>query len=428
MPWQSVSSLFIVAGMFNAAAGLVLGINYLAYGKGKELGLTSNEFNYRMDKRDQYLNDLIKAYNTLVFAFTPHTSSQRTVLVTGGAGYIGSHTCLELLNVPGEQYKVVVLDNLENSSEESLHRVRDIVQCSPDRLQFRHCDIRDRKGLEEILDEFPEIDSCIHFAGLKAVGESVSHPLNYYDTNVAGTIHLLRALVSRNIKRFVFSSSATVYGDPESLPLQEMAQLRPTNPYGHSKVVVENILQDLFASDENMNILILRYFNPVGAHPSGKIGEDPQGTPNNLMPYISQVCVGRRMKLSIFGDDYDTPDGTGVRDYIHVVDLAKGHVSALNTLYSSRLGCEIVNLGTGIGVSVLDLLRAMERATGKHIPFQMTSRRPGDVAAVYADPHKAEQLLGWKATLGVDDMCRDAWKWQSRNPWGYQRGLPSDET
>ena len=271
-----------------------------------------------------------------------------------------------------------------------------------------------------VLDEFPEIDSCVHFAGLKAVGESVSKPLSYYDCNIGGTVNLLEELGERDIKRFVFSSSATVYGEPEMLPLREEARLQATNPYGRTKLFIEEILRDCHASDASWNVLILRYFNPIGAHPSGVIGEDPQGIPNNLMPFIAQVCVGRREKLSVFGDDYDTPDGTGVRDYIHVVDLAKGHVAALEKLYTSDVGCEAVNLGTGKGVSVLELVEGMGRATGKPVPYVIAPRRPGDVASVYADPSVAENLLKWKATLGVDEMCADTWKWQSTNPYGYK--------
>uniref|UniRef100_A0A7S4SB73 UDP-glucose 4-epimerase n=1 Tax=Ditylum brightwellii TaxID=49249 RepID=A0A7S4SB73_9STRA len=349
----------------------------------------------------------------------------RTVLVTGGAGYIGSHTCLELLATG--KYNVVVIDTLDNSSEESLKRVKELVKLGggcddvEGRLHFRNCDIRDEKGLCNVFDEFQDISSCIHFAGLKAVGESVSHPLSYYDCNVGGTTTLLRHLQSRSIPNFVFSSSATVYGDPEFLPLRENARLQATNPYGRTKLFIEEILRDCHASDpEKWNILILRYFNPIGAHPSGKIGEDPQGIPNNLMPFIAQVCVGRREKLSVFGDDYDTPDGTGVRDYIHVVDLAKGHVAALEKLYSNnKLGCEAVNLGTGTGVSVLELVEGMAKATGKPVPYVMAPRRPGDVATVYADPKNAEDMLGWKASLGVKEMCEDTWRWQSLNPFGY---------
>lgn len=352
---------------------------------------------------------------------------QRTVLVTGGAGYIGSHTCLELLQDADAQYRVVVVDNLENSSKESLKRVQELVQTDPDRLVFRQCDIRDRACLTSVLDEFPNISSCIHFAGLKAVGESVAKPLAYYDANIGGTVNLLEVLQERNVRKFVFSSSATVYGEPEMLPIVETARLQATNPYGRTKLFIEEILRDLHAADPDWQVLILRYFNPIGAHPSGRIGEDPQGIPNNLMPYIAQVCVGRREKLTVFGNDYDTPDGTGVRDYIHVVDLAKGHVAALDKLYrvdddddSAPVGCRAVNLGTGQGVSVLQLVQGMAEATGKPVPYEVGPRRPGDVATVYADASIAETFLGWKAELGVKNMCEDTWRWQSTNPNGYQ--------
>lgn len=348
-------------------------------------------------------------------------SPQRTVLVTGGAGYIGSHTCLELLNAPDDKYDVVVVDNLDNSSEESLERVRELTNCAPGRLHFRMCDIRDEKRLKHVLDEFPNIDSCVHFAGLKAVGESVAKPLSYYNCNIGGTTMLLEELGRRNIKRFVFSSSATVYGEPEMLPLTESARLQATSPYGRSKLFVEEILRDCYAADSSWNVLILRYFNPIGAHSSGQIGEDPQGIPNNLMPFIAQVCVGRRDELSVFGDDYDTPDGTGVRDYIHVVDLAKGHVAALDALYSNEpVGCEAVNLGTGQGVSVLELVEGMGKASGKPVPYAIAPRRPGDVAAMYADPARAKDLLKWEASLGTTEMCEDTWRWQSTNPYGYK--------
>lgn len=352
----------------------------------------------------------------------------RTVLVTGGTGYIGSHTCLELLSTG--RYKVVVIDNLENSSEESLNRVKQLLKDNPDaadaakddRLFFRNCDIRDEKRLKDVLSEFPSISSCVHFAGLKAVGESVSKPLEYYNVNVGGTTTLLQQLQENKVKHFVFSSSATVYGEPEMLPLKEHARLTATNPYGRTKLFIEEILRDLYASKPEMwNILILRYFNPIGAHPSGRMGEDPQGIPNNLMPFIAQVCVGRREKLSVFGDDYDTPDGTGVRDYIHVVDLAKGHVAALDKLYSDEnVGCEAVNLGTGKGVSVLELVDGMGEATGKPVPYEIAPRRPGDVAELYADPKKAAEMLKWEAELGTKEMCEDTWRWQSTNPMGYR--------
>jgi len=307
---------------------------------------------------------------------------------------------------------------------ESLERVRELTGCTKDMLQFRQCDVRDTDTLKSVLDEFPAIDSCIHFAGLKAVGESVANPLMYYDCNIGGTTNLLQNLSTRKIKNFVFSSSATVYGDPEKLPITEDSKLSATNPYGRTKLFVEEILRDCHASNPELwNILILRYFNPIGAHPSGRIGEDPQGIPNNLMPFVAQVCVGRREKLSVFGDDYDTPDGTGVRDYIHVVDLAKGHVAALEKLYSNDLGCEAVNLGTGMGVSVIELVEGMVQATGKPVPYEISPRRPGDVAAVWADPERAKSLLGWNADLGIKEMCEDTWRWQSTNPMGYKEEL-----
>mmetsp|Transcript_12377 Transcript_12377/g.16232 ORF Transcript_12377/g.16232 Transcript_12377/m.16232 type:complete len:382 (+) Transcript_12377:164-1309(+) len=353
-------------------------------------------------------------------ALSSPSPPQRTVLVTGGAGYIGSHTCLELLS---EAFNVVVVDNLDNSCEESLERVKLVTKCTADQLAFRNCDIRDKKALEDVLQEFPEISSCIHFAGLKAVGESVAKPLEYYDRNVGGTVNLLHLLGKYNVKKFVFSSSATVYGDPEMLPVTESARLQATNPYGRTKLFIEEILRDLSSSDDSWQTLILRYFNPIGAHPSGKIGEDPQGIPNNLMPFIAQVCVGRREKLSVFGGDYDTPDGTGVRDYIHVVDLARGHVAALDKLYkddAEPVGCQAVNLGTGQGVSVLELVQGMSEATGKPVPYEIAPRRPGDVGAVYADASLAESLLSWKAKLGVKEMCDDTWNWQKNNPHGYK--------
>ena len=387
-------------------------------------------------------------HHTIISIFAlaiPSPTTPRTVLVTGGAGYIGSHTCLELLEVPGKLYNVVVVDNLDNSSEESLKRVQQLTNCDPSRLTFRNVDIRDKVGLQQVLQEFPNIDSCIHFAGLKAVGESVAEPLKYYDCNIGGTVNLLELLSVFGIKKFVFSSSATVYGEPEMLPLQEKARLQATNPYGRTKLFIEEILRDCHAADESWQILILRYFNPIGAHPSGRIGEDPQGIPNNLMPFIAQVCVGRRKELSIFGDDYDTPDGTGVRDYIHVVDLAKGHVAALDKLYAGdsseeaeadaeadgpnphKIGCEAVNLGTGQGVSVLELVDGMSKATGKPVPYVIAPRRPGDVASMYADPSRAQQLLKWNAQLGVTEMCEDTWRWQSTNPYGYETKIEEKE-
>lgn len=338
-------------------------------------------------------------------------TNQRTVLVTGAAGYIGSHTCVELL---ASGYAIVALDNLCNSSRESLRRVEEIAGQS---IIFHEADIRDRSALDRVLAQH-SIDAAIHFAGLKAVGESVQQPLSYFENNVAGTVTLLQALGAVGAKKFLFSSSATVYGDPESVPIRENARLSTTNPYGRSKLMVEQILEDLSSSDPDWAIGALRYFNPAGAHPSGRIGEDPRGVPNNLMPYIAQVAVGRRERLSVFGNDYPTADGTGVRDYIHVVDLARGHVAALDELFRSGHGFT-VNLGTGQGYSVLQMVEAFERASGKPVPYQVVGRRPGDIAVCYADPAKAEARLGWRASKGLQEMCADHWRWQSTNPNGF---------
>ena len=335
-----------------------------------------------------------------------------TVLVTGGAGFIGSHTCLALMEAG---YDVVVVDDLSNSSEVALDRIRELGE--PDKLVFHHVDLRDADGLDAVLRANP-VDAVVHFAGLKAVGESVARPLDYYDVNVGGTMNLLRVLDQHGVRTLVFSSSATVYGDPETLPIREDARISPTNPYGRTKAEVEWLLEDLAESDENWHIASLRYFNPVGAHESGRIGEDPSGTPNNLMPYVMQVAVGRRAELVIFGDDYPTPDGTGIRDYIHVLDLADGHVAALRTL-PSLPGCHAVNLGTGQGHSVLETLEAARIVSGRDIPHRLGPRRPGDVAATYADVTLANELFGWKATRGLEEMCADAWRWQSQNPDGY---------
>lgn len=333
------------------------------------------------------------------------------VFVTGGAGYIGTHTIVELLN---ENQEVVVLDNLSNSSEEALHRVEKITGKS---VTFYRGDVLDAQLLDEVFAKH-DIESVIHFAGLKAVGESVSMPLKYYQNNVTGTLVLCEAMARANIKNLVFSSSATVYGDPASLPITEDFPTGATNPYGQSKLMVEHILSDLSVSDESWNIAILRYFNPVGAHESGLIGEDPNDIPNNLMPFIAQVAVGKRDKLSVFGSDYETHDGTGVRDYIHVVDLAQGHLKALTKL-SGAPGLVTYNLGTGQGYSVLDMVKAFETACGKEIAYQLVARRPGDIAACYADPVKASQELGWTATHDLKDMANSSWHWQSTNPQGY---------
>lgn len=339
------------------------------------------------------------------------SSPVRRILVTGGAGYIGSHTVLELL---AAGHEVVVLDSLVNASERALERVRALAGRD---VPLVVGDVRDAALLADLLREHP-VDAVIHFAGLKAVGESVAQPLAYYDANVSGAITLLQALQHAGVRRLVFSSSATVYGDPQSVPIREDAPTGPTNPYGRTKWMIEHILNDLAATDPSWSIGILRYFNPVGAHPSGRIGEDPQGIPNNLMPFIAQVAVGRREQLSVFGGDWPTPDGTGVRDYIHVVDLARGHVAALQRAFATP-GAWTVNLGTGQGHSVLEALRAFEQASQRQVPYQIVSRRPGDIAACWADPSQAERLLGWRAELDLRTMCEDAWRWQSANPRGY---------
>lgn len=334
------------------------------------------------------------------------------ILVTGGAGYIGSHTCLELLN---EDHEVVVVDSLANSKKEALIRVQDI---TGKRLTFYEVDLLDQEKLESVFSGH-QIDAVIHFAGYKAVGESVKIPLSYYHNNITGTLNLCGAMKKNGVKNLVFSSSATVYGDPETVPIKEDFPLSATNPYGRTKLFIEEILRDLHVSDSSWNIALLRYFNPVGAHSSGRIGEDPNDIPNNLMPYISQVAIGKLEKLSIFGDDYPTKDGTGVRDYIHVVDLSIGHLKALEILEENP-GVATYNLGTGEGYSVLEVVKAFEEATGQDVPYQITDRRPGDIAACYADPEKARKELGWKAQRNLVDMCRDIWKWQSQNPDGYE--------
>ena len=333
------------------------------------------------------------------------------VLITGGAGYIGSHTCIELLRAG---YELVVVDNLSNSKEESLRRVQNLAGKS---VAFHKVDLLDREALEAVFARNP-VEAVIHFAGLKAVGESVSMPLRYYHNNVAGTLVLCQVMQKYSVRNLVFSSSATVYGEPERVPITEDFPLSATNPYGRSKLIIEDILRDLQIAETDWNIALLRYFNPVGAHPSGQIGEDPNGIPNNLLPYIAQVAVGRLPHLRVFGDDYPTPDGTGVRDYIHVVDLAIGHLKALERL-AQKPGLVTYNLGTGRGYSVFEALAAFEKACGKTIPYQVIERRPGDVAVSYADPAKANRELKWQARLGIDEMCADAWRWQSQNPNGY---------
>jgi UDP-glucose 4-epimerase len=334
------------------------------------------------------------------------------ILVTGGAGYIGSHTCIELIKAG---YEIVVVDNLCNSSLESLKRVNGLVDCN---IPFHEVDIRDKAALIQVFEQY-SIDGVIHFAGLKAVGESVEKPIEYYDTNVGGTFILADVMREFDCKTFVFSSSATVYGDPHTVPIKEDFPLSVTNPYGRSKLMIEEFFQDVFVADDSWNIALLRYFNPVGAHKSGLIGEDPNDIPNNLIPYISQVAVGKLSRLSVFGGDYDTPDGTGVRDYIHVVDLAKGHVKALQAL-EGKPQVLIVNLGTGNGYSVLDMVKAFEKASGKNIPYQVVGRRPGDISTCYADPAYAKEKLNWKAEYELDEMCEDTWRWQSKNPDGYK--------
>ncbi len=334
------------------------------------------------------------------------------ILVTGGAGYIGSHTCLELLEV-GQQ--VVVLDNLSNSSLEGLRRVEELTGKSVD---FFEADLLDLDAVNKVFAACPDIDSVIHFAGLKAVGESVEQPQRYYENNITGTLNLSRAMAEHGVKNIVFSSSATVYGDPATVPITEEFPLSCTNPYGRTKLMVEDILSDLNVADPSWNVCLLRYFNPVGAHKSGRIGEDPRGIPNNLIPYISQVAVGTLQELSVYGDDYATPDGTGVRDYIHVVDLALGHLKALEKL-TSNPGLVIYNLGTGNGYSVLDMVKAFEKASGQPVAYKIAPRRPGDIATCYADPALAKQELDWQATRGLSEMCEDTWRWQSENPKGY---------
>lgn len=334
------------------------------------------------------------------------------ILVAGGAGYIGSHTCVELLN---EGYEVVVVDNLYNSSEKALERVEKI---TGKKVTFYKVDLLDKEALNEVFEK-ESIDSVIHFAGLKAVGESVAKPLEYYHNNMTGTFNLCDVMRNHGVNNIVFSSSATVYGDPAFIPItEECPKGKITNPYGQTKGMLEQVLTDLNVSDPEWNVVLLRYFNPIGAHESGLIGEDPKGIPNNLVPYIAQVAVGKLEALGVFGDDYDTPDGTGVRDYIHVVDLAKGHVKAIEKL-KEKAGVSIYNLGTGNGYSVLQVLHAFEKACGKTLPYVIKPRRPGDIATCYADPSKAERELGWKAEKGIEEMCADSWRWQSSNPNGY---------
>lgn len=337
----------------------------------------------------------------------------KTILVTGGAGYIGSHTLIELIN---NNFEVVVIDNLANSSRESLRRVE---QITGHEIPFIEADVRDQSALDDIFTTY-DIDSVIHFAGLKAVGESVAKPLEYYDNNLVSTLALLEAMREHNVKQLVFSSSATVYGSPSELPLRETSTVGVglTNPYGKTKYMIEQIIQDYCAADPTFEATILRYFNPIGTHQSGQIGEDPNGIPNNLLPYVAQVAVGKLQSVGVFGNDYDTPDGTGVRDYIHVVDLARGHVAALQHM---KAGASIYNLGTGSGTSVLEIIKAFSKACGRNLPYDIKPRRAGDIAACYADCSKAERELGWRAELSIEQACADSWRWQSQNPNGFSK-------
>lgn len=338
------------------------------------------------------------------------------ILVSGGAGFIGSHTCVELLE---SGFDVVIADDLSNASERVLERIHTIVGDEAyEHLSFFHCNVADRNSLEAIFDTCP-ISAVIHFAGFKAVGESVEKPIEYYSNNLTTTMVLLEVMREHGCTSIIFSSSATVYGDPDTLPLTEMSPKKPaTNPYGWTKWMIEQILCDVARADSSWNVVLLRYFNPIGAHPSGLIGEDPKGIPNNLLPYVAQVAVGKREAVHVFGNDYPTPDGTGVRDYIHVMDLAKGHVAALKWMMD-KCGCEVFNLGTGKGTSVLEIIHAFSEAAGKELPYVIEPRRAGDVAENYADTSKAKAVLGWEAQFDIQDMCRDSWKWQSNNPEGY---------
>ncbi|KUZ63288.1 UDP-glucose 4-epimerase GalE [Burkholderia ubonensis] len=338
-------------------------------------------------------------------------TTKGTILVTGGAGYIGSHTAVELLD---HGYDVVIVDNLVNSKAESVRRVAQITGKTP---AFHQVDVCDEAALGKVFDAHP-ITGAIHFAALKSVGESVAKPLEYYRNNIGGLLTVLKVMRERNVKQFVFSSSATVYGVPERSPIDESFPLSATNPYGQSKLIAEQVLRDLELSDPSWRIATLRYFNPVGAHASGLIGEDPAGIPNNLMPYVAQVAVGKLAKLRVFGSDYPTPDGTGVRDYIHVVDLAQGHIAALDALVK-RDASFVVNLGTGQGYSVLEVVRAFEKASGRPVPYELVARRPGDVAECYANPQAAADVIGWRAKFGLDEMCVDHWRWQENNPNGF---------
>lgn len=335
-----------------------------------------------------------------------------SILVTGGAGFIGSHTCVELINAG---YEPIILDNFRNSKSESINRIKEI---TGKEIKFYECDIRDREGLDKVFAE-NDIEAVIHFAGLKCVPESISEPLTYYDNNIGGTVTLCEAMKAVGCKKIVFSSSATVYGSENPSPLcEDMPEGKTTNPYGTTKLYIERVLKDLYASDNSWSVCVLRYFNPIGAHKSGRIGEDPKGIPNNLVPYVSQVAVGKLDHLNVCGNDYPTPDGTGVRDYIHVVDLALGHIKAVEKVLREA-GCNTYNLGTGKGYSVLDVVKAFEKASGKEVKYVIAPRRPGDIATCYSDPSRAKAELGWEATRGIEEMCEDSWRWQSQNPNGF---------
>ncbi|CAI5464939.1 unnamed protein product [Closterium sp. Yama58-4] len=365
---------------------------------------------------------LLRVCNTWLANGRP--AAEATILVTGGAGYIGSHTCVQLLQ---EGYRVVVVDNLDNSSEQAVKRVAELAGENGRNLQFFKVDLLDKEVLEELFNQI-HFDAVIHFAGLKAVGESVKFPLKYYQNNVTGTLNLLEVMSDHGCKKIVFSSSATVYGQPKQVPCTENDELQTLNPYGRSKLYIERVLQDVYASDATWSIVLLRYFNPVGAHPSGRIGEDPRGIPNNLMPFIQQVAVGRRTHLSVFGSDYPTRDGTGVRDYIHVMDLAAGHAAALRRIFTCQAGgCDVYNLGTGKGTTVLEMVAGFERACGQKLPVKLCPRRPGDCSEVFASTGKAQRDLNWRATRTVEDMCRDQWNWARQNPMGYAADEDSEE-
>ena len=344
----------------------------------------------------------------------------KRILVTGGAGFIGSHTLIELHKAG---YEFVVVDNLVNSNPEALRRVGELIGAE---VPFVKADIRDREALNKVFEQY-KFDSCIHFAGLKAVGESVAKPLEYYENNMSGTFTLIDVMRKHGCKNIIFSSSATVYGDPAIIPItEECPKGHCTNPYGQTKSMLEQVLMDVQKADPEWNVVLLRYFNPIGAHQSGRIGENPNGIPNNLMPYITQTAIGRRKELGVFGNDYDTHDGTGVRDYIHVVDLATAHVAALQAI-EKNAGLAIYNIGTGHGYSVLDVVNAFEKANGVKVPYSIKPRRPGDIATCYCDPSKAERELGWKAKYGIEDMCRDSWNWQSQNPNGFEGFLAAGD-